>query len=380
MLRLTGLSLLLGLAALVAILYIVYLPPGLEQPAASSLHWTPSPGAGPSSDSDPKSIVLDSAGEATLHFSQTPFDARHYAYLHIAIENLSSLNPPALTLQWESSRQPGTLRSYTLETTSYESLWLATQELRGWGETITSLRVSLTGSPEQSLQMSGFALRPSKLKHQLRAIQSDLTALVQWNRSSMNSHTGVRDTSSFYPTILFTAFWLASLGFYGLLSLAIRKIQFQWEVVGLVTLSAWIALDLTWQSQLVQQAATTRDNFAGKSSTEKLMVGPDAQLYAFIDALNERVTEKNARVFAASSDDYTGLRAAYYLYPHNAFWSLDGDEIPRRHFLRSGDYIALLNPNTSDQLLSQNLIALPDGDLAVETLLSTPGGTLVRVQ
>ncbi|MFK7977426.1 MAG: hypothetical protein AB8C02_14920 [Halioglobus sp.] len=377
MLRVTGLSLLLGLAALVAMLYTIFLPPGTDQPAASSLHWTPTPGDGVNT----QPISLNEHGEAVLVFQQTSFEASQFAYLYLALQNSNSqLTPPSVTLNWTSSRDAQAPRSYTLETPSYDSLWLATGELRGWEGTITKFSLALAGGPDQPLEIDDIALHPPKLEYQLRAIHSDLTAFVRWNRSSMNSHTGVRDTSSFYPTILFAAFWLASLAVYVLLTLVVNRIRFQWEVIGLVTLGAWIALDMTWQVQLVQQAANTRDTFAGKSTTEKLMVGPDAQLYAFVDAAKEKITQDNARVFAASSDDYTGLRAAYYLYPNNAFWSLKRDELPPRYFLRSGDYIALLNPNNADTNLSANVLTLPRGELLVDTLLSMPAGTLVKVQ
>ncbi|MFK7977199.1 MAG: hypothetical protein AB8C02_13775 [Halioglobus sp.] len=376
MLRITGLSLLLGFAAVVVTLYLLFLPPDVGRPAGSSLHWEITPG----DEVNPQSIALDENGVIALTFPQRHFEAKQFAYFQLALQNLSSELPhPSITLNWQSSSEPGQTRSFKLETNNYQSLWLATRELRGWEKTITDFSISLSGSPDQELEVERIALHAPKLQYQLRAIQSDLTGFVSWNRSSMNSYTGAQDTSSFYPTILFTIFWLASSGVYLLLCICFRHIRFQWEVVGLVTLCAWIALDITWQTKLLKQAAHTRDNFAGKSTTEKLMVGPDAQLYQFVHAAKTLITEDNARVFAASSDDYTGLRAAYYLYPYNAFWSLRGSEIPHRRFLRSGDYIALLKPNTSENDLHNKLLVLPGGKIAVEALLSMPAGTLVRV-
>lgn len=395
MLRVTGLSLLLGLAALVAMLSIVYLPAGTEQPAAKSLHWAPPPAggggaslapetsaykAGPGS-TDNQPVALDSLGDAIIAFPSAPFDTSHYPFLHLALQVMpDNTLPERVELHWESSLEPGVTRVHTLETTSYESLWLATRELRGWEAKINNLQLVIAGSPNQTLFLNEFALYSSALEYQLRSIASDLTAYVPWNRSSMNAHTGARNASSFYPAILFAALWLASLGAYVVLCLLVRRLQFLWEVAGLITLGAWIALDLTWQSQLIQQAAKTRDAFAGKSTHEKLLVGPDAALYQFIDAAKKQIPEQQARVFSASSDDYTGLRAAYYFYPHNAFWSLHGDELPARFYLRSGDYLALLAPNTIAYDKTQAVISLPRGDLQVETLVSLPAGTLVKVK
>lgn len=376
MLRVTGLSLLLGLAALVAMLYIVYLPTGTEQPAAEALHWTPQSavdGATP--------IALDEDGLASIAFSTASINAASYPYLHIALRANSSDTPPqSVMLRWHGGSDEESAREHTFETTSLESLWLATGEIRGWESNIRDLRLDLEGSPNQTLRLEELALYPATLKHQLRAVLSDLTAYVPWNRSSMNAHTGVRNTSSFYPTILFACLWLASLGIYVVLCLLVRRLRFLWEVAGLITLGAWVAQDITWQGQLIQQAANTRDTFAGKSTHEKLLVGPDATLYQFVDAAKHALPAEHARVFSVSTDDYTGLRGAYYLFPHNAFWSRDGGELPRRYFLRSGDYIALLNPNAVNFDQQQNVISLPRGDLRVETLVSLPGGTLVKVE
>lgn len=378
MLRITGLSLLLGCAACVALLYIVYLPAGTDQPGVVDLHWAPASGALPGATPESaRRVTLTRNGAAIVDFSHAPFAAADYAYLHLSLREFGS--PTRIVLAWKPSAAGAEPSSYTIETTERDSLWIATGELRGWEGTIANMGLFIVGQPEHTVRLDAFSLYRPALEYQLRALYSDLAAFVPWNRSSMNSHTGVRHVASFYPAPLFAGLLLACVAAYLVLCIALRSVRFQWQVIGLIVLGVWIALDMFWQHRLVTQAAETRKTFASKSTPEKLAVGPDAQLYAFIAAARAHITEANARVFSASSDDYTGLRGAYYLYPLNVFWSLEGPEIPKSHFLRSGDYIVFLNPYTAQFDPAAGLLTLPRRQLRVETLVTRPAGTLVRV-
>ncbi len=381
MIRIAGLSLLLGLAACVTLLYTVFLPGGVDGTVPGSLRWQP-PAEGTAMTGgatiEGDRVILSRFGGAFVPFPPAEFDAAAYPYLHLALAE--STPKPEIVLAWRTAADPDTSHTYALETTSRQSLWIATGELPGWQGRITTLHLIIMGQADSAITIEDFSLHTASLGAQLRAIYSDLTAFVPWNRSSMNAHTGARRVASFYPAPLFATLFLASLAIYLGLCLVVRKLRFSGAVAGLIFLVAWIGLDLVWNYRLVQQVAATRATFAGKSTPEKLAIGPDAALHAFVTASRAHIPQADARIFVASSDEYTGLRAAYYFYPFNAFWQLRGREIPRRHHLRSGDYIALLNPNTTTFDTANGTLVLEAGNLAVETLNSDSVGTLLRVR
>ena len=113
----------------------------------------------------------------------------------------------------------------------------------------------------------------------------------------------------------------------------------------MIFLACWLVLDLVWQNRLLRQVAHSHFTFAGLSNEEKLAAGPDARLYRSIAAVKAHINEPDARVMVATSDLYAGMRAAYFLYPLNAYWRLERPEIPDAQYLRKGDYILLLKPS-----------------------------------
>ena len=377
MLRVTGLSLLLGSAAFVAVLYIIFLPGETHTASPPALVWSP-PVAEGQANPNPRRIVLNKYGGAVVSLPQTTFAADHYPYLHLSLQEV---RPKAtIILAWRIASDPDANYTHKFETTERESLWVATSELPGWEGTIESVHLIIAGEADAAITVDAFELHQPGLVAQLRGIYSDLTAYEPWNRSSMNSHTGARRVSAFYPAPLFAGFFLSCLGAYLVLCLTVPRIQFAWSVTGLIFLSIWICLDLVWHKRLVDQVADTQATFAGKSDDQKLRIGPDAALYQFVRSASEAIPRADARVFVASSDDYTGLRAAYYFYPLNALWRLQTDEIPQPHFLRSGDYLALLNPTTVELNAQDSTATFSQGSLVVDTLVSEPAGTLVRVR
>jgi hypothetical protein len=66
----------------------------------------------------------------------------------------------------------------------------------------------------------------------------------------------------------------------------------------------------------------------------------DGALFAFIQKAKETMPATPARVFVAADSPYFRARAAYHLYPHNAFGPRT-NELPQPDQLRSGDWIAV---------------------------------------
>ena len=198
----------------------------------------------------------------------------------------------------------------------------------------------------------------------------------------MNTYTGAFNVSSFYPIALAVTFLLLCLLAYRSLIFIFRtRLQFNWSVVALIFLATWVVLDLLWQHRLLHQVVDTHRLFAGKNTEQKLAVGPDAELYNFANSVKPLLDAAEPRIFVTSTDNYSGMRTAYYFFPLNVHWSLYGPPLPHWKFLREGDYVVLINPSTLTFDPQRGQVISPKRrNLNAELVLSAPSGTVVRLK
>lgn len=383
MLRITGMSLLLGALVLLAGITLFFSPPGTIGPPVPALTLSaPSAkivlGDG-TLDNGELQLKLNDTGIGVVSLAGQQIDARAYPFLHLAMEE--SAHQPQVWISWNTGTTEKSNHVYVPHNKSWAWLWLATNELQGWTDHIEDLGLVVVGQPGETVRIRDFGIYPASPSRQLQAIFSDLAGYVPWNRAAMNSHTGVTPVSSFYPTTLIVAYLALSLLAYGILLLVLRaKVKFSWQVVALIFLACWISLDVFWQNRLLHQVADTFRTFSGKTVQEKLTAGPDAQLYDFVAQVIPLVQPADSRIFVSSSDTYLGQRGAYYLYPFNVFWPGPGGEFPADSLLHSGDFIVLINPTTLLFNAAKSVLATsPTTELGVQLVLSGPTGKVVRV-
>jgi hypothetical protein len=383
MLRITVFSLLLGALALIAALVLLFPPArttSQQVPPVNMVTATTSVvvGAGNVSGTELQ-LELSAAGIGTVSFTDIAIEASSYPFLHLNIEGPSA--DTQVTFAW-NRRDTGQKGYFSpAENHARKSLWLAMHEMADWTGVITSLSVIIVGQPGEVVRVTDFSLLGASHLRQLRALYSDLTRYTPWSRSAMNTHTGATTVSSFYPVPLFVAYLLLSLVSYVILLIVFRAtLTFNWRVVALIFLACWISLDLSWQRRLLHQLADTYHTFSGKSTQQKLAVGPDAKLYNFIAQVKPLLEPDDARIFVSSSDNYLGQRGAYYLFPFNVYWSETWRAFPHSGFMHKGDYIVLINPSTLrfDREHSRLLIKGSD-TIAATLVLADPAGTVVRV-
>tara|TARA_R110002049_G_scaffold177382_8_gene344529 strand:- start:3459 stop:4613 length:1155 start_codon:yes stop_codon:yes gene_type:complete len=384
MLRITVLSLLLGALALIAGLAMFFVPPAAPEQQVSPLVWDASTAevlrGTPTVIDTALKLELDSTGVGLIRLAEQHIDAEGYAFIHLAVEEPAQ--SMSVTIVWTDSQQPDVSHSYTLENHLRQSIWLATEELRGWSGQFDTLSLRFAGRADDTVVIRDFSVFPPSMTLKLQAIASDLTGYAPWNTAAMNTYTGAFNASSFYPIALAVALLVLSLLAYRLLLFSFRRrLQFSWSVVALIFLAIWVVLDLLWQHRLLHQLADTHRLFAGKNTAQRLAVGPDAELYSFATRTLPLLESADPRVFVTSTDNYSGMRTAYYFYPLNVYWSLYGPPLPHRKFLRAGDYIVLVNPSTIifDPERGQ-VIAPKRRNLNAELVLSTPSGTVVRLK
>ncbi len=285
-------------------------------------------GAGTVSDGE-LPLELNAAGIGIVNLASIQIEASRYPFLHLNIEGSSS--DPQVTFAWNSVDTGQKGHTSPVESHARKSLWLATNELAGWTGTITSLSVVIVGQAGEVVRVRDFSLFPASPTRQLRALYSDLTRYVPWNRAAMNTHTGVTQVSSFYPVPLIVAYLLLSLIGYGLLLLVFRaKLTFNWQVVALIFLACWIILDLSWQNRLLHQLADTYRTFSGKSTQEKLAVGPDAKVYDFVSQVIPLLEPADARIFVLGNDEYSGSACCLFSVPFQCLLARTGSCITSR--------------------------------------------------
>lgn len=383
MLKLTGWSLLIGTAALIAVLTLVYAPPAGD-PKAPAVIWNTTTGkvvVGSKNLVDGfVQLTLNAQGIGVVSLAMEPVAAGNYPFLRIALG--TSSHDLSVRLTWTDTREMQQPHYYLLENKSFASQWIATAELSGWSGNITTLSLIIMGQPGQTVLIRDFSLHPASPLRQLQAIYSDITAYASWNRAAMNTYTGVTTVASFYPLPLAVALLLLSLLAYGgLVVLSRGKLRFRRADLALLFLACWIALDVIWQGRLWHQLAETYRTFADLEPGQRQFVGPDAQLLSFVSQAKPHLTRQNSRVFVASSDHYNGMRVAYHLYPINAYWSLHAPEVPYDEFLNPGDYIALIRPSTFRFNGRRGMLVAPDrADRRAELVFSNAVGTLVRLK
>jgi hypothetical protein len=325
-------------------------------------------------------VELDSSGAGLVTVAAKAFDASDYAFVYLALEQ--SASHVDVTILWTNARDPLDSQSYTVESYARQSLWLATDEFRGWSGEIGTLSLQFSGRGGDTVLVRDFSLLPASATRQLLAITSDLMGYSPWNVAAMNTYTGAFNSASFYPVVLAVALLVLSLLAYGLLILVFRtRLQFDPTVVVLVFFACWLILDMFWQRRLLLQLVDTHHTFAGKTTEEKLAVGPDAKIYSLVTHAKPLIEPAVGRIFVVSNDIYFGLRTAYYFFPHNVYWSQNAPPLPPKKSLRKGDYLVLINPSRFSFDHQRNLVVAPQRqNLRAELVFSDETGTVVRLK
>ncbi len=384
MLRITILSLLLGTVAFAVLLTQLFPPDYRAQQNAPAIVWDASKAqvtsGTPKREGNELHIELDGNGIGQFTLAAPSIAANDFSFIHLALEQ--SARDMLVAVTWTSALGSGASYAYELESRSRHSLWLSTEELRGWDGTIATLGLTFTGSDGDTVKVRDFSIYPASATRQLRSVYSDLAGYAYWNRAAMNTYTGTFNASSFYPVLLAVGLLICSLLAYGLLLFLLRKkLIFNPSVVALIFLTTWIILDLFWQSRLLHQLAETSRTFSGMDTEEKMTKGPDAELFNFVTQTKPMLTSDGSRIFVASSDKYRGMRTAYYFYPLNVYWSLHGAKLPHKRMLHKGDYVVLVKPFPFRFDPQQHQLTAPNvGNLKAELIFSDTSGTVVRLK
>ena len=231
--------------------------------------------------------------------------------------------------------------------------------------------------------MLGVVAKPMGAIELLRDRVGEWLAFERWNGASINTVTGGADVQDLpLPALLATVVLLSG----ALVVVAARRrsratgIGAPAMVAGFF-LIAWLLLDTRWTLNLLRQERVTVAQYWGKDERERRLAGEDAPVYSFVEKALGILPKDPVRVFVAADADYFRGRAAYHLYPHNAYFSPRGPALPPASSMRAGDWLLVFLRRGIQFDRSSQTIRWDDNQTAkAELMLVEPGAALFRIR
>lgn len=298
-----------------------------------------SKGAGRVVASELHVMPADATGLAVVSL-KTSLKSAHYAAIEwIAIDVPEHID---ISLLWRTDVKPEQLNSIPLSVIGGRLLRVVTRDHPAWIGNIDGLALAMRGPIAEPVRIRGVVVKTLSASEVLSDRLREWFVLEAWTGASINTVTGGADLQDMpLPVLLAATVALAAL-----FVVVIRRVRPSALPVGTfasivaVALAAWLLLDARWMWNLVRQVDATAERFAGKSWVDKRLAVEDGPLFAFIQKAKEVMPDTPVRVFVAADSSYFRGRAAYHLYPHNAFGSRT-NVLPEPAQLRPGDWITV---------------------------------------
>ncbi len=280
---------------------------------------------------------LDASGTGVLSARVGPVEAERYPRVDAVVRALGPARP-TIALLWRTREHPSRLFSKQLQWVDDRTAPVAVSANDGWSGTITGLAVAVRGRAPEPLALESVTLPGLSASTALREVAG------QWTRHfPFRAHTNhfPFDEERSYSLSLLAAIAIAqALAALGYLYYARRRsIARDARVFWGIFLAGWLLLDLRWQVNLLRQHVESAGSFAGKSTDEKHLSGPDRELFALLQQVSAALPAPPARVTVLSSNSSLRFRSAFFLYPHSVNGVFAPE--PKPENLRAGDYVLL---------------------------------------
>lgn len=321
-----------------------------------------------------------SPNESGQVYIAIPVRKTNLAEQHLLSIEFGGKPPPVIFAIWHNDIQPDQVFQFKLPPQQQDPVVFDMSTVQGWEGNATRFGIGLRLLPGQQLIIRSVSLGAPTLATEARGIWQNWSNFRPWKQVDINIHTGTRQFGEGpHPMLAFALFSLLGLGLYWLAT-RLRSSAFSVRIGGAIVLIAWIFLDLFWQVRMFKQASLTVDTFGGLDTNEKLLASPDADLVRFTALAKEKITDHDARVFIASSDDYEGMRSAYYMSPLNTYWHRRGPELPATEQLQAGDYLLLVAPSSVELNLQAGRLRYGNNEpVTIEPVLNDQLRLLMKV-
>lgn len=329
---------------LAVIAYLAAAVPGKWLTGAPALAWGPKDlqvgkGAARIVADELHLMPADASGLAVVSV-KTSLKATDYAAIEwIAIDVPEHID---VSLLWRTDYKPEQLNSIPLVVVTGRLLRVVTKDHPAWIGNIDGIALAMRGPIAEPVRIRGVVAKSLSAREVITDRVREWFAFEAWSGTSINTVTGGADLQDLpLPVLLAGTVAIAAL---------ILFVMGRWRPSALplgvfasvvaIALAAWLVLDARWMWNLVRQVDATAERFGGKSWAEKRLAVEDGPLFAFIQKAKETMPKTPARVFVAADSPYFRGRAAYHLYPHNAF-APRNNVLPEPAQVRSGDWIAV---------------------------------------
>jgi hypothetical protein len=368
---------------LALIAYVAATLPGAWFPAAPELGWRADdlrPARGPITRGDAGEWIVGpmSADDVAVLSATSSFRASEYPAVRWIAAPLPA--DAEVSLLWRNEVEPGRLHNRRLRVEGGRAQPLILEGEPGWVGHITGIALAVKGPLPEALHVRGALASPMGAAQLLRDRLREWFAFEGWSGTSINTIVGGSDAQPFpLPWVIAAAVALAALAFVALgwrSNVRAQRGALALVVAGLI---GWAMLDARWVATLAHQSILTARTFGGKDSDARHAAADDAELYAFVQAARAVMPPEPVRVFVAAPAQYFRGRAAYHLYPENAFYVPLADELPPASAMRPGDWLLVYRRPGIAYDASRKMLRWDGQTRSAELALVRPGSALFRL-
>jgi len=332
-------------AAIVVVLlgYLAFTVPASWFPSSTLKQWgvrdmTLPRGTGGAVNGEFIVSATDASGQAYVAIT-TDLRARDYAAITWEAHNVPA--DADVHFLWRTDYAPRKIFNVPVAVEAGRLLPVVLANDAGWLGHVTGIGLAIRGTLAQPFAISGVAAKPSGAVGILQDRGREWLGFERWKGTSINTIVGGDDVQPLPLPLLLAAsvvlagaamlLWRRFRGSFGMADAA--------AAIAIMFAASWFVLDARWTWNLARQAQATVAQYGGKDWRGKHLAAEDGPLFEFVEKARAAMPATPARVFVASETDYFRERAAFHLYPHNAYAEPRANTLPASDKLKPGDWM-----------------------------------------
>ncbi len=331
-------------------------------------------------DGDLSVTAADSTGVTLISLAP---ELRASDYPVIAWIAIGVPEQAVVRLLWRTAHAPEKLNAINVQVELSRLLPVTVANDPAWTGRVIGLALAIQGPLSEPIRIRGVIAKPMGALEILGDRAQEWSAFEGWAGTSINTINGGADIQDL-PLPVLMALTIALAGAAVLVIERLRPGAIGASApmaLGILFLIAWLILDARWTANLVHQERHTAEQYAGKSTRDKLLANEDAQLFAFVERALQVLPSRPVRIFVAADLHYFRGRAAYHLYPHSVFFDPRSREIQWADQMRAGDWLLVYQQRGIQYDASRQMLRWETGrTTSAELKLVGPGAALFRMR
>jgi hypothetical protein len=379
-----ALAMSLALLAWLAVYLVISVPNGwfpaapIKAFAASGLALNR--GTGQLLDNDLRVTAPDSTGVTLI--SVVP-DLKASDYPVIEWIAIGLPEQAVVRLLWRTDQAPEKLNAINVRVELGRPMPVMVANDPAWTGRVIGLALAIQTPLSEPIRIRGVIAKPMGALEIIGDRAREWSAFEGWTGTSINTINGGADIQGL-PLPVLMALTIALAGAAVLVIERLRPGAIGASApmaLGTLFLIAWLILDARWTANLVQQERHTAEQYAGKSTRDKLLANEDAQVFTFVERALQVLPSRPVRIFVAADVHYFRGRAAYHLYPHSVFFDPRSREIPWADQMRPGDWLLVYQQRGIQYDAGRQMLRWESGrTTGAELKLVGPGAALFRMR